>query len=588
MIVSDLLLGWMHEDGYSLSESGWMNPRSGQQWMQLEATKDAHRRGLQLVVAGAMWVVFAGCDRAIVTQQKQHADMAPVAFEDASAALDFERVSLPFGGTGLGGAAWFDFNNDGLLDLFLTNGISRANALIANNADGTFRDVAGEAGVESLMGSSGVIAADIDNDGYEDLFLTGDGAILGSRRSPVTLYHNNQDGTFSDITAESGIIGPETTLGAAFADIDNDGYLDLFITAPGSLRDRERHACKLYRNNGDLTFTDISVSAGVDSMRGACVAFFSDYNSDGLIDLFVGNSNDVNYLPMPIQLFRNDGDLHFTDVSAQAGLGPGGYWMGFGPADFDNDGDIDIFVTNLGNAYTIPYWHALYQNNCDGTFTDVAGPAGAAEFEFGWGTVFTDLDNDGHADIFFAGSAVGLGGVIGPGRGNPGTLLINNRDDTFADFTDTLPLDLSSHYTSGVAHGDYDNDGFPDIVIVVEKFRQNAGLPVLYHNLGNDNHWLTVRLEGTVSNRSAVGARVQIISGELTLAKEIYAGSGAFSMDSKWLTFGLGGNEMVDEIRVRWPRGLVERFAGVPADQAVTLTEGSGTTINSTVDATCQ
>ena len=227
----------------------------------------------------------------------------------------------PQGGSGLVGVAFFDADRDGWLDLFVAGGRGRPNALFHNNGDGTFTDIAVEAGVANGLGNSGVVAADLDNDGFQDLFLTNDGGLVGS---PVKLYRNQGDLTFADITAGSGIIGPESNLSAAFADLDNDGFLDLFITAPGSLADKVQHANQLYHNNGDLTFTDISVSSGVNTALGACATFFSDYDRDGWIDLFVADCNDVNFARTPIELFRNNRDLTFTDMRLDAGLEEGG------------------------------------------------------------------------------------------------------------------------------------------------------------------------------------------------------------------------------------------------------------------------
>ncbi len=254
----------------------------------------------------------------------------PVSFADVSDSLDFFHETD--GGEGVSGVAWFDYNNDGYLDVFLTNGIGHRNGLFENNRDGRFRDVSAGAGIENGLGNSGVIAGDIDNDGWVDLFLTGEGAVVsGAEQSPTRLYHNDGNGRFTDITAQAGVPGAETTWTAAFGDIDNDGFLDLFATAPGSQSNKVSHRNKLYRNNGDLTFTDISASAGVDSRRstvdgstvdtdlGTCIATFSDYDNDGDVDLFIGNCNDLQFRPAPVELWRNDGDLTFTDVTLEAG-----------------------------------------------------------------------------------------------------------------------------------------------------------------------------------------------------------------------------------------------------------------------------
>jgi len=494
------------------------------------------------------------------------AEEPPVRFDDASSLVNFERVSLPRDGDGLGGAAWLDYDADGFLDLFLTNGKMRPNGLFRNDGHGGFVDVSASAGIQNGRGNSGVVAADFDNDGFTDLFVTGDGGTIGLASSPVMLYHNNRDGTFTDITSASGIVSPPSGISSAVADVDNDGFLDLFIAAPGSLSLQVQHANHLFRNNGDLTFTDISAAAGVNTAVGAFAALFTDYNRDGFVDLVVGNGNDIRLAPTPIELFRNNGDLTFTDVATTAGLAGGGLWMGFGPADYDNDGDVDLFVTNFGGNV---FPHALYRNNGDGTYTSVGTTAGVAPFPFAWGCAFKDFDNDGNADLYFAGALP----VIDT---NPGVLLFNNGDGTFANLTASSPVDLRGMFPSGVASGDYDRNGFEDIVIVREPYGvDQSGRPVLLRNRGNANHWVTIRLIGTVSNRDAIGAQVWITAGGRTQFKEVYAGSSFASTDSPWLTFGLGATASIDRVRVRWPLGTEEEFRNIPAERVAMLVEGT-------------
>ena len=547
------------------------------------------RFGARRRVANVLGAVVLAAGASVQPAPAQ-ADPPPVVFEDVSDRLDFCRGSVASGGDGLGGAAWLDYNNDGFLDLFLANGKENPNALFRNNGDGTFTNVAAEAGVENGLGNTGVLAADFDNDGFKDLFLAGDGGVTGTGQSPVQLYHNNQDGTFTDITPQSGITSPPSAMDLTAGDIDNDGFLDLFIAAPGLFG--TQHRSKLYRNNGDLTFTDISTSAGVDVRVGACAAVFTDYDRDGWIDLMIVTclgSRNSNVL------FRNNGDLTFTDVAAQAGIRVPGAWMGIGLADYDNDDDIDLFVTNFGETNDP---NILFESNGDGTYVsgDVAAAAGVGTLEFGWGCTFTDFDNDGYADIFFAGS---LPSVLNQGRGNPGRMLFNNRDGTFTDASApscsggrsrrasssgeastecirAVPVDLSNQWTSGVAQGDFDNDGFADIVVVVEPVAGGSCRPVLLRNLGNENHWVTIRLVGTTSNRDAVGAQVRVVAGPLRQIKEVYAGTSFLSTESPWLTFGLADQESTDSVKVTWPSGLVEQFANISTGQTVTLVEGQG------------
>ncbi len=495
----------------------------------------------------------------------------------------FERQGLGPVSEGLGGAAWLDYNNDGLLDLFITNGAGHPNALFRNNGDGTFTDVAAQAGVANGLGNSAVVAADIDNDGCVDLFLVGEGAILGASQTPNKLYINNCDGTFTDITAQSGIDSLPSGAMAAFGDINNDGFVDLFITGPGNILFAVPQANRLFLNNGNRTFTDISHSAGIDSALGACAVGFSDFNHDGLADIFVANCNGfsapLQVIPTPFQLFRNNGDLTFTDVAPQAGLAELGFWMSVTLGDYNRDGNIDLFVANVGNFPTtlLGAPHALFRNNGNGTYTDVAGQAGVANWEFGWGADFADFSNDGHEDLFVVGSLpISPFGIIGPGLASPGRLFRNNGNGTF---TNVASFGLENQYTTGIAIGDFDNDGFPDVVVVKTKYDVNGfhgdGHPVLLKNVGNSNNWITVRLVGTKSNRSAIGARVTVQASGVSQVKEVYAGSGFHSTNSPWLTFGLGKSDHAN-IKVTWPSGLNEFFPGISARQTVTLVEGTG------------
>lgn len=499
----------------------------------------------------------------------------------------FQRAGLGAVSEGLGGAAWLDYNNDGNLDLFITNGVGHHNALFRNNGDGTFTDVAVQAGVANGLGNSAVVAVDIDNDGCTDLFLVGEGAFGGVSDTPNKLYINNCDGTFTDITAQSGIDSLPSGAMAAFADINNDGFVDLFITGPGNILLAVPQKNRLFLNNGNRTFTDISHSAGIDSELGACAVGFSDFDHDGLPDIFVANCNafsgPLQPIPTPFQLFRNNGDLTFTDVAPQAGLTELGFWMSVSFGDYNRDGNIDIFAANVGNFPTTLFGapHALFRNNGNGTYTDVGAQAGVANWEFGWGSDFADFNNDGFEDLFVVGSLPLFFDIIGPGVASPGRLFINNGDGTF---TNVASFGLENEYTTGIAIGDFNNDGFPDVAVVKTRFDlfgvRGDGHPVLLKNVGNDNGWITVRLVGTKSNRGAIGARVKVKAGEVSQVKEVYAGSGFHSTNSPWLTFGLGQRQRA-KVEVRWPSGLRELFPGISARQIVTLVEGSGVALPS-------
>lgn len=524
------------------------------------------------------------------TQSDVRAADHKVVFEDVSTALTpFSRA----GGEGLGGIAWLDYDNDDDLDLYLTNGYGSSNGLFRNDGDGDFEDVTASAGVAGGFGNSGVLVADIDNDGFSDIFLTGEGHLVGPAQTPNRLYHNNGDGTFSEIAAPADA---GSALGASFGDINGDGFLDLFVASPGHIPflvgTGESHPNKLYLNNGDLSFTDISQSAGIEGLYpaasglvsdGACVSAFTDYDQDGDADILVGNCNAFPegatngtmppVRPTPFNLYRNNGDSTFTDVATSAGLNVPGFWMGLALGDYDNDGDIDFFATSTGTFNGL--LHVLMSNNGDGTFTNVGDSAGVAASEFGWGATMADFDNDGDLDLYQVGS-LPLFGAVGP-AGSPGRLYFNDGAGSFVDETDNNSgANLSMRYTSGVVQGDYDSDGFADLVVMTAPWFGNPtdGAPVLLHNQGNGNNAVTLRLEGTASNRSAIGALVEIKTAHDRQIREVRAGSSMASTDSPWPSFGIGKRDSAD-VRITWPSGLVEEFSDIAAGMN-TLVEGTG------------
>ncbi len=534
--------------------------------------------------------------------------VAQVGFVDASGSFAPPFVHSSPNGDGLGGAAWLDFDRDGFLDLFLTNGQGSNNALYRNNGAGGFTDVAAAVGVANGRGNAAVVAADLDNDGDQDLFLTGDGGMMGIGDSPVRLYRNNLIPTgvanFTDVTVGSGIVPPPSHMDATFGDIDNDGFLDLFIGASGSFCPGGatpactpgNHRNQLYRNtfatSGALTFQDITAGSGVGTALGACTAFFGHYDNDAFIDLFVGNCNGLA-LPWPVtpiaapnELFRNNGNNTFTNVAnATNGFNTPGFWMGFGQADFNNDLLVDIFTTNFGTALAAPhaFWAKLGTLNPvpPPTYVDAAVPVGVAGLEFGWGATAQDFDEDGFADLYFAG-ALPQFGIIGAPLANPGRMLLNQFGAgiiPFNDITATLPAsaNLSNRFSSGVAAADYDNDGDVDVVVQTDVLGGGNGAPLLLNNQGVDaNNTLTVCVRGTTVNRDGVGARIGVGNGSFLQLQEVYSGNGYLSMDSQWQTFGLGAATVTTTLAVWWPNGVVENFPNATANQQVLLVEGTG------------
>ncbi|GAB4194910.1 MAG: hypothetical protein Tsb002_26880 [Wenzhouxiangellaceae bacterium] len=510
-----------------------------------------------------------------------------ITFQDMSELIDFSHTTA--GGEGHGGVAWLDYDNDDDLDVLLTNGMLQNNGLFRNNGDGTFTDVSEAAGIQHGLGNSGALAGDIDNDGFTDLFLTSAGGLFTPFSSPVVLYHNNGDGTFSDITANSGITDILTSWGAAFGDANGDGYLDLVVTTPNSVALQREDPNRFFLNNGDLTFTDISVETGFANNLGGCLASFTDYDLDGDQDLLFASCNEIDISIKPINLYRNDGDLQFTDVTHEAGLfDRQGAWMGFAIGDYDNDGDQDLFSTNLGNFPGLSVLPVMYENNGDGTFTDVTEEAGVSDNIFGWGATFSDFNNDGYVDLYYTGSfPFEPFFMVGP-LASPGTLYINNGDKTFTNRNNWFGMDLSEQFSSGVAAADYDNDGHIDLMVARGARTVDDSLtgeriptpPLLMRNQGNGKSWITIETVGVDSNRGGVGARVIVRNGNLTLTKEVRAGSSFLSTESPWLHFGLGdlvGNRRrINLIEVHWPSGEVDRVRNVLSNQKITIVEGRG------------
>ncbi len=496
------------------------------------------------------------------------------------------------------GCGWIDYDQNGLLDLYLVNGAATRlykpkhalrSALYRNNGDGTFTDVTIRAGVaaEGLFGM-GVAVGDYDNDGFPDLF------VLGYER--CILYRNNGDGTFTDVTVHAGVanIGKWGS-SAAWFDYDNDGLLDLVIAnyvdwSPdsnfwcGDKGPGLRSYCHpdvyhgepptLYHNNGDGTFTDVSKRSGVGikPANGLGVVTF-DYDNDGWQDIFIANDH------MPNFLFHNNRDGTFREVGYAAGVAVGidGQFeagMGTDAGDTTGSGRLDLIVTHLDQQLA-----RLYQNLGEGFFEDATFRSKISYATFhlsGFGTRFMDYDNDGMRDLFMANGHV-LDNIqryhAETTYAEPKLMFRNTGHGIFENVSDHLGQDFqSSRVSRGAAVGDFDNDGDLDILV------SNGGqAPQLLRNDGgNANHWLEIFLIGTRSNRDAVGARVRVTAGDLQLYDQRKGGMSYQSAQDPRLHFGLGQHENIDSIEIIWPSGEVTKLANIRADQIVSVKEGEG------------
>ena len=501
--------------------------------------------------------------------------------------------------TMVGGVALFDYNNDGLLDIFFTNGAaipslektdsSYWNRLYSNNGDGTFTDVTEKAGLAGIGYSMGVAAADYDNDGFVDLYVT------GFNRNQ--LFHNNGDGTFTDVTAKAGVSGEIPKLGKAWSvaagwfDYNNDGLLDLLVvnylnysvsSATPCIQQGHPAYCSpvdflgtpnlLYRNNGDGTFTDVSAESHIGQLVGKGMGLaFADYDNDGFVDIFVSNDTFENYL------LHNKGDGTFADVALQAGVAYNAFGnaiagMGADFKDIDNDGKPDIFETAMfGEGFP------LYKNLGDGQFQDVTAPSGLAALtsrSTAWGVGVFDFDNDGNKDLFTANSDILDNSMELAHRpfALPNRVFRNLGSLKFEDASAKAgpSFQLPAPHR-GAAFGDLNNDGKIDAVVTVLN-----GPPEIWMNRSpNHNHWIILKLVGVKSNRDGLGTKVKVTT---ALGSQYNAATTAVSYNSssdKRVHFGLGSATVIDTIELTWPSGTRQVLKNVKADQVLTVRERS-------------
>ena len=433
------------------------------------------------------------------------------------------------------GVSFADYDNDGDEDIFIARH-HHPNILYSNNGDGTFIDVAQEAAVDYSGTANQGIWGDLDNDGDLDLYLA-------NRDEDNILYQNNGDGTFTDITWTAGVWGDGRAKSVMFADVDADGWLDIYVANPYVDN-------FLYRNNGNMTFLNIVHWANANDNKIAMGSIFFDYDKDGDADLYLTHDANQAYI-----LLQNDGTGRFTDVSEISGTDYSGMGMGVDVGDVNNDGWLDIYITNLS-------YNTLLLNNGDGTFSDISFDAAVTDPGMGWGTMFLDFDNDGFQDIYLANDS-----YFSP---RPNVLYHNMGDNTFEIVSANTPLhSMQAGY--GVACADVNNDGWLEIMLA------NSGLNdhnQLFENQNqNDHHWVVFDLEGTHSNRSAIGTQVEVKANGQTFVDEVIAGSGYAAQNSLKLHFGLGQAAIIDKVTIRWSRGNVEVFKNLAVDSHYKIVE---------------
>jgi len=565
------------------------------------------RRKHEIILASAaapllcLLVVLAGCHREPATSSRKPlpplppesgrgfvevTDAAGIDFVHSFGDKEFSNLVEAVGG----GAAWLDFDQDGLVDLYIATGkynsvISKGdppkdkplNRLYRNRGDGTFEDVTGKAGVGCAgCYSMGVAVSDYDNDGYPDILIANYG--------PNTLYRNRGDGTFEDVSADAGVGDPRCSAAATWLDYDRDGYVDLYVAnyiqfdpkynlyyAPDGFPGPLAYAAefdRLYHNRGDGTFEDVSERAGITAMGRAMSVTAGDLDGDDRDDIYVSNDAMENFL------YHNEGGGRFEERALMAGVafnaaGDSTSHMAVDVGDYDSDGRFDIFVSDSSIS-------SLFHNDGKGHFSDVSVPLGvgrhSAQF-VGWGSFFFDYDNDGDLDIFKVNAD--LSRLFGQEpqlfENLPGGKLRDNSEQ-LGDFF------RKEWMARGAAGADYDNDGDLDVIVV------NLNTPaVLLRNDGNRNAWLELRLVGGMrpgaapgskrSNRDGLGAKATVVAGGRTQTAERRASAGYLSQNDPRMHFGLGSAERAERIEIRWPSGKTQTLTDVATRQVLVVEE---------------
>jgi len=553
-----------------------------------------------------LWPVFVATP-ALLSQSSNSSPVVQPRFSDVTSALavHFQQVASHTSKKYLietmgSGVALFDYDNDGRLDIFAVNGAPLTdptpkgmipqkagpehwNRLFHQKPDGTFEDVTEKAGLQGVGYGMGVAVGDYDNDGYEDLYVTGYG---GNK-----LYHNNGDGTFTDVTAQAGVGGSGWSTSAAWVDLDNDGLLDLVVLRYmqwdfddiwcGERKEGFRAYCTpdafrpirplVYHNDGSAHFTEVSQKLGLSGQGKGLGIALADYDRDGHIDLFFANDS------MPEFLYHNIGNGTFEEVGLPAGVavdGEGRSYAGMGVefTDYNNDGLPDLVITDLANQM-----YALYCNNGGGTFTYESYPSGLARMSFthsGWGVRFLDYDNDGWKDLIIAqGHDLDTIELTFPNlHYREPMLLARNMGKSLVDVSAEAGAVFQQPWVArGLATGDIDNDGRVDAVVTTN----DGPMHVLHNDTTTPNHWLSLRLVGHKSNRDAIGAIVKVMSEQGAQFATVTTAGSYLSSSDKRLHFGLGQDAVAKSIDIQWPSGIRQTIQNVRGDQILQVDEPS-------------
>jgi len=569
-------------------------------------------RGRWLGVACAAGAIVAICATSNIGIAKGRAQQKAPAISASGTAIHFEDITRAAGiefvhNNGAFGKKWLpetmgpgvafiDYDNDGWQDILLVNGTAWPGhpgkhstlALYHNNHDGTFTDVTQKAGFAVEMYGMGVAIGDFDNDGYDDIFVTA----LGQNH----LFHNNGNGTFADVTKKAGLWGPnEFSTSAAWVDYDRDGHLDLVVAnyvqwSPETdiycaLDGKKKSYCtpepykgtsvRLWHNRGDGTFEDATQKAGLYDVASKSLGVaILDANQDGWPDILISNDTQPN------KLYINNGNGTFSEKGVPAGVGYSEdgiarAGMGVDAGDYDRSGYPSVLITNFSNQML-----ALYHNERNGLFVDEAPQSDlghATLLTLGFGCFFFDYDLDGWLDIYVANGHIedAIERVQPRVRyAEPPHLFHNLGDGKFKEVTSSAGTAFAApRVARGAAYGDINNDGAPDLLVST-----NGGPAALFRNSGATNHSLRIKLIGTKSNRDGIGAVVQVSAGSDTQTQMLRSGSSYLSSSELILTFGLAAHTQADAIEIRWPSGQVDRLQNVPADQIVTIKENEGAT----------